>query len=456
MTEQPRRVDAVHRTALLSAHDGSQPTVRDALDAHTRTGILIHADATTCEDAAGQAALLTAVATAVRAFGTVLVAVDTADAQLRSGPYRGATLSHVLTEIGAVSSHPNGPSWPVLLIGAQTPPPSARPGTPVLRASWSGWTARVQVADDRTEGDPCDDTCVLAPIAAGALGVAEAFTFIRRLPGNDAGFRDVVLDLWSLGRPADAPAPPLCYAPCAWWLVGLGHLGQANAWVISWLSYQNPNEIEIILQDTDLTIPANHSTGLFTPVNSDGMPKTRLVAAVLDRLSYRTRIIERPLTSYTKADPADPHVALIGVDNLAARRLLSSVGWRTAIDAGLGAGARDFSSIALHRFPGAFPSSSVPAWADSTTPPVTIPDQPAFKDAEDRLGRCGVVELAGKAIGAAYVGAVAACLTIAEAVRELHRGPGYDVAALDLLTHDPRTAPAETRANIIHAPLAHS
>ncbi|WP_328855387.1 hypothetical protein OHB01_12635 [Microbispora hainanensis] len=453
MIEQLRS-DAVHRTALLSAHDGSQPTIRAALDAHARTGITICADATTCGDVAGQAALLTAVATAVRAFGTVFVAVDGPDEQLKSGPFCGVSLSHALTEIGAVPSDNDCPAWPVLLIGAQTPPPAPHPDAPVVRASWSGWTARIQAAGDRTEGALCDDTCVLAPIAAGALGVAEAFTFSRSLPGNDAGFRDVALDLWSLGRQVAAPAPLLRYAPCAWWLVGLGHLGQANAWAISWLPYRNPRDIEIILQDTDLTTPANHSTGLLTPANSDGMPKTRLVAAVLDRQSYRTRLVERPLTPHTIAAPTDSHVALIGVDNLPARRLISSIGWRTAIDAGLGAGPRDFSAIAIHRFPGAFPSTGVPAWADSTTLTVTVPDQPAFKDAESRLGRCGVVELAGKAVGAAYVGAIAACLTVAEAVRELHGGPGHDILTLDLVTHDARTASAETRANIVHAPLA--
>ncbi|WP_121432275.1 hypothetical protein [Actinomadura pelletieri] len=286
--------------------------------------------------------------------------------------------------------------------------------------------------------------------------MAEAFTFTRQLPGNDAGFRDVSLDLWSPGRPVPAPGPPLRYAPCAWWLVGLGHLGQANAWTISWLPYQNPADVEIVLQDADLTNPANHSTGLLTPVDSNGTPKPRLVAATLDRLSYRTRIIERHLTTHSTATSADPHVALIGVDNLDTRRLISSIGWRTAIDAGLGAGHRDFSAIAIHRFPGSHHSAKLPAWTSPGAPSVTVPDRPAFKDAEARLGRCGVVELAGKAVGAAFVGAVAACLTVAEALRELHGGPGYDVLTLHLLTHDPQTALAKTRADIVHAALVQS
>jgi hypothetical protein len=40
--------DEVHRTVLLGAHDGSQPTLDAARTAHERTGILICADASIC------------------------------------------------------------------------------------------------------------------------------------------------------------------------------------------------------------------------------------------------------------------------------------------------------------------------------------------------------------------------------------------------------------------------
>ena len=67
------RPNDVHRTVLLAAHDGTQPTLDAAIAAHDRTGIMICADKQTCRDASGQAAILTAVVTARRAFGTVTV-----------------------------------------------------------------------------------------------------------------------------------------------------------------------------------------------------------------------------------------------------------------------------------------------------------------------------------------------------------------------------------------------
>jgi hypothetical protein len=54
----------------------------------------------------------------------------------------------------------------------------------------------------------------------------------------------------------------------------------------------------------------------------------------------------------------------------------------------------------------------------------------------------GVTELAGKAVGAAFVGVAAACLAIAEAVRELHGGTGHDTLLLSLTTTAARTSPA--------------
>ena len=78
--------------------------------------------------------------------------------------------------------------------------------------------------------------------------------------------------------------PNLSHAPSGWWIVGLGHLGQAYSWVISWLDYSDPTLVSIVLQDTDGTVPANHSTGVLTPKESSGRPKTRLVSEALEKM----------------------------------------------------------------------------------------------------------------------------------------------------------------------------
>jgi hypothetical protein len=56
------------------------------------------------------------------------------------------------------------------------------------------------------------------------------------------------------------------------------------------------------------------------------------------------------------------------------------------------------------------------------------------------LDRCGVTLLAGKAVGAPFVGAVAACLALSEVLRLLHGGRMHEVVDVDLQALDYRTA----------------
>jgi hypothetical protein len=458
----PLDPDGINRTALLAIHDGSQPTLEAALRAHGATGIVICADAETCHDLQGQAALLTAVSTAARAFGNVTVVAAAPAAVIAAGLDAGQTLASVLLGQGARLADPQAPGcfprpWPILLIGHTTPEPpqlvGPQPLAPVLRLTWAGWTASVRASAIQAAG-AAGPRCILAPIAAAAIGVSEAFGSIRSTPGNDAGYRDVRLNLWNPDGDTADVGPRLAHAPASWWLTGLGHLGQAYAWVISWLTYLTPDAIQLALQDTDRTTPANHSTGVLTPVGSDGIRKTRLIAAALDHAGLDTQIIERRLGPDLHATDSECHVALIGADNIPTRRLISNVGWRLAIDVGLGTGPQNFASMQIRRFPGTQRSDQVTAWATDSPRPTTIPHTPAFSDLQERHDPCGVIELAGKAVGASFVGITAACLAIAEATRELHGGIGIDVMTLDLLTLDSHAAPAAKSADVISAQLA--
>lgn len=149
---------------------------------------------------------------------------------------------------------------------------------------------------------------------------------------------------------------------------------------------------------------------------------------------------------------AECHVAIIGVDNLPARRQTSGIGWPLAIDLGLGDRADTFDSIMLRRFPGSQRSDQVTAW-QAEPGPVTVPATPAFTDLEARHGQCGITELAGKAVGAAFAGITAACLAVAEAARELHGGTGRDCLTLSLATMITHDAPGCQPAQIISTPL---
>lgn len=447
--------DEVHRTILLGAHDGSQPTLEAARTAHDRTGILICADTSTCRDLSGQAALLTAVVTARRAFGTTAVLAADGTAVIPSGIFARQTVADAAAAQGAVivtdAQARVNPDWPFLLLGDRTPAPGAS-RLATIRASWSGWTARVARTQRPAVGGN-GSFCVPAAIASASLGVSEAFGAVRARPGSDAGDRDVVVNLWDPDMAGDSNGPDLAYAPSAWWLAGLGHLGQAAAWVISWLPYAEPSEVEIVLQDTGQTAPANYSTGVLTPEGSDRVLKTRLVAAVLEKAGFTTRIIEREVGADLRVVPAECHVAILGFDNLRARGLISDVGWALAVDVGLGERPDTFDSIVVRRFPGAQRSAEVTAWQEGNSRPADIPTTPAFTDLLSHHDQCGVTELAGKAVGAAFVGVTGACLAIAEATRELHGGTGTDTRVLSLASMTDRFAAASQRARLVSAPL---
>lgn len=183
--------------------------------------------------------------------------------------------------------------------------------------------------------------------------------------------------------------------------------------------------------------------------------KTRLIAPVLDVLGFDTTIIERRLDHNTRLTPQETHVALLGIDNLATRRTISAVDWKLAIDTGLGAGADDFNAIQLRRFPAARPSDQVCAWAEPSATAVPLPHTSAFDDL-NRRDACGAVLFAGTAVGAAFVGVIAACLAIAEATRPLLGGTSLDVLSLHLHSVDLDAAPSSRECCPIAARLTAS
>ena len=60
------------------------------------------------------------------------------------------------------------------------------------------------------------------------------------------------------------------------------------------------------------------------------------------------------------------------------------------------------------------------------------------------LDQCGITLLAGKAVGAPFVGAVAATLAISEILRLLHGGTLHESIDVDLQALDYRTAVAHS------------
>jgi hypothetical protein len=137
--------------------------------------------------------------------------------------------------------------------------------------------------------------------------------------------------------------------------------------------------------------------------------------------------------------PDEPSAALCGLDNGVGRQALDRVGFDFVVEAGLGRGYRDFRALRLHTLPASRTAAQI--WrADGDEQ--SVADRPAYAKMlqTGELDKCGVTLLAGKAVGAPFVGAVAACLAVSELLRLLHGGTVFELIDLDLKFPDHRLA----------------
>jgi ThiF family protein len=388
-------------------------------------------------DPAAQAALATIVNTGGRAFlGGVQVKLD-ADPILATGWTAGIRTSQVVTRYGGRITDQLATDRPTLVLGSATRPT----GNLILHLTWQGWSGGVvQRADDVLAGHGN----AVAGIAAGALGVSEAFQ--RQLGSVLPGRRDVGISLWRPDlnwRENAATGPDLQYLPASVWLLGLGHLGQAYAWTLGMLPYANPADVELGLLDFDFVIPANTATQLLVGAADVNKRKTRVVAAALEDRGYRTRIVERAFDQnfhpHAHADPArnEPRFALAGFDDVTPRRHLGEAGFAHITDAGLGSGPKEYLDMVIH----AFPALEAPASAFAGDPAkVGQLPEPYEKEIarlqsegiDEAVARCGMLDVAGVTVGAAFVGTFASTLAIADVLRLLHDGENYSVISIDL------------------------
>ena len=431
--------DRLHRTAKIPLDLGLVRDVASARPYLERLILQIHVGSHINRDLAAQAALLTAVNAGHRAMlGGVRVVIED-NPQLSLPWAEGKSLAEAISGHGGtvVSSHT--PDHPVLRIGE--PRRSIRSDTQ-LAVCYQGWSGGVTEAPPPTG----HRAMPLAGVLAGALGVSEIFQHL--LGSRTAARRDVGLSLW---RPdlnwqsSEAAGPPLAFLPTGIWLLGLGHLGQANAWSLGCLPFDQPDELNVFLVDFDLIVDANHATGLLTqPADIDKL-KTRIVASRLEELGHRTRLIERPFDNSLTPDDREPQLALAGFHDIPPRRALGNK-FQRVVDTGLGAGPKDYLDILIHTFPSdltpekAFPERS------NTTPTLAKPYEAEIKlrtsqGMEPGTARCGVIDLAGATPAAAFVGATAGALSIADLLRFLHGGQQYQTLGVDLRSPNNAIAP---------------
>lgn len=430
--------DSLHRLVKHVIDSGVAESVEAAekMFLGYRLGIEIGAEA--AGRPADQAALLTAVAVGRRVFlGGVRVS-GCVKAPLAVPLPLGETLEDAVVALGGeVVKHPDR-SISTVIVGGRT---ESREAGFCIRTAAAGWRGGVMPSHSEFELSGTE-AMPLAGMLAGALAVNEAYLHVSG--SKSAGRRVVGMSLWDPRSICDwlvegSDEPKLKYLPSKLWLIGLGHLGQAYLWGLGVLPYKDPAKVSLVLQDVDVVTDSTESTSVLTDGSMVGRKKTRVMAEWAESRGFKTSIHERMFDGQFRRQEADePAVALCGLDNAEGRRALDQVGFDLVVEAGLGRGHRDFRTIRLHTLPGSKPASEI--WKGSVSNKEELENKAAYRGLLDEgdLDQCGVTLLAGKAVGAPFVGAVAATLALSELIRILHCGRVHQVIDLDLLSLDHR------------------
>lgn len=383
------------------------------------------------EDPAVHPAIVTAVNTATRAFLGGVTVIATTDSPCQAAWHRGQSVVEACAQLGATIGTASDLEefTPAVVFGTPYIPVV---GSPLLYAMAWGWVACV--SDRRISRTGRVAPVPPASMVAGALAVSEAFQ--ARRGDVFAGRRTAGVSLWRPDIKFTAPAaigPPLAYVFREAWLLGLGHLGQAYAWGIGLLPL--PADMRLMLQDTDRIKKPNLDTSLLASATDLGKFKTRVVERRFAQIGVEALLCERLLDAQQRVQGNEPRLAFVGLDKPEPRRVLDGCGYTRVIDLGLGAGPRDYLGIDLHLLGGqrrAVDIFAAPPNAADRRGYRLIDSQPAYQRLTREHERCGVLRIATRTVATSFVGAVAAALGIADALRSLHGGKDLDVVSLTL------------------------
>jgi hypothetical protein len=421
---EPVNHETLHRTAKYFMDNGRAASREEAMDLLKQFGLAIRVGGEIATSPHHQAALLTLVNTARRTLlgGIQVAGLPDCASLTRLAPNR--LLAQAVTELGGEPVAQVREDWPLALIGDVE---SAGNATPAWRLTWDGWRGGV-VPVRAGKRLPEASAIGLAPALAAAACAAEAFSYHA---GDHpmAGRRAVGMSLWRPGQDwlaADPDEPALAYLPSRLWLIGLGNLGQAFAWLLALLPYRDPAEVHLMLQDFDRIAPSNDSTSLLSFLADVGRRKCRVVADWLDARGFETFIEERRFGQLTRRGDDEPGAALCGVDNALARSALEEAGFDLVVEAGLGAGPQAFRSISMHTFPAS--RSAAEVWGRQTVLAAeSYENQRAYRALKAAgMDPCGLTQLASRTVGVPFVGLIAGCLVISELLRRLNGGPALE------------------------------
>lgn len=426
--------NSLHRTAKYFMDNGRAQSHDEAMTLLAQFGLTIIVGQEVTGSIHHQNALLTLVNMAARTLLGGVDVVGLPDTQSLTPLAPKRSLKQAVIELGGRVSTAANDAWPSAVLGDAAGPTTK---LPCWRITWNGWRGGVIPfrADKRLrEGE----AIAIAPLLAAATCAAEVFAY-HAGDHSMAGRRSLGLSLWNPGADwlaNDATESAPCFLPSRLWMIGLGNLGQAYAWLLAALPYEDRSLVELVLNDFDRIAPSNESTSVLSRKADIKRRKTRVVAEWLEERGFTTFLEERRFGEWIKRAPDEPGVALCGVDNALARAALEKPGFGLVVEAGLGGGPEAFRSISLHTFPASRSAEEI--WSRQVGQgEQSVEAMPAYQQLKRQgLDSCGLAQLASRTVGVSFVGVIAACLVFAELLRRLNGGKAFEllsgsVAALE-------------------------
>lgn len=417
----------LHRTAKYFMDNGQAETVDEAMDLLRGFGLTVYAGPEVVGSVPHQIALLTLVNLARRTFLGGVEVVGMRNAPLLAPLTPDPDLASAVESLGARLVRQGRANMPAALIGtcaaeATTPPR--------WQLTWRGWSGGVIPAQAQRRLSEDAINPLAAAVAAGAC-TSELFAWYSGSHAM-AGRRSAGVSLW---RPDadwttdDATGPALAYLPSRLWLIGLGNLGQAFAWLLACLPYGDHAAVELMLQDFDRIAESNDSTSLLSSLDLVGRKKTRAVGKWLERVGFHTDFEERRFGEWTRRGPHEPAVALCGVDNALARAELGKAGFELVVEVGLGAGPDGFRNFSMHSFPASRRPDQIWSGQNRSQQPdlTSLPAYVALR--KIGLDACGLAQLASRTVGVPFVGLIAAAMGLSEPLRRLHGAEGLELVS---------------------------
>jgi hypothetical protein len=426
--EEYNQGNTLHRTIKLALDTGEASSLEEAVRLFEGYRLLLEVGADVASSPTLQAALLTAVNTGRRCFLGGVKVTGNLDVALRV-PWRSCrTLADAIIDLQGKLAATVDPTLPRIVFGDV----DSVAGSPfAVQATFEGWAGGV-IPLEEARRLPERQEFTPSGVLAGALAVSEAFQFVRR-SNAQAGRRAIGLSLWRPGGEiswleASSFGPPLDILPTRLWIIGLGHLGQAYLWTLGLLPYAQPEDVQLVLQDFDALVDANDSTSLLTTRTLLGEKKTRAMARWCEGRGFQTALQERHFRGNFRTDDDDPEVALCGIDNALGRAALEDVGFRRIIEAGLGRGTEEYLAFQVHTFPASRSARDRWGGAIERGTAEAMLHLPAYQSlATAGIDQCGLTMLAGRSVGASFVGAASATIVISELLRMIMGEHRYEV-----------------------------